>query len=281
MARFQTSESVDKIGTAISALQAEAGVVPMSGTNQYDRYKYAKLDDYVKTIAPLLGKHKISVVTSVEHVGETTMRQTKSGGSEFHVTVTLVMRAMCGGEWIECVCVGEGQDRGDKATYKAITGARKYGLACLFGLATGDDAEDDSPEEARSAGARPAAPAVHHPRPQTAPTVVPAPASESAHPDFALGAPDSDTSTAGLVASCRAVKSGKNAKGDWSLYKIILVGDSREYFTFSKTFSAVANVAFDKEQAVSLTFETKPGKNGETFREVQSLEPIVRDLARE
>jgi hypothetical protein len=42
--------------------------------------------------------------------------------------------------------LGEGQDRGDKAFYKADTGARKYALANLFNLATDDDPETDSPE---------------------------------------------------------------------------------------------------------------------------------------
>ena len=42
--------------------------------------------------------------------------------------------------------VGEGFDKGDKAGYKAMTGALKYYLACTFLVATGDDPEKDSPE---------------------------------------------------------------------------------------------------------------------------------------
>ena len=45
------------------------------------------------------------------------------------------------------VITGEGMDKGDKAGYKAYTGAVKYYLADTFLVATGDDAEKDSPQE--------------------------------------------------------------------------------------------------------------------------------------
>ena len=38
---------------------------------------------------------------------------------------------------------GEGADPGDKAPYKALTGALKYALLQSFLLATGDDPEDE------------------------------------------------------------------------------------------------------------------------------------------
>ena len=43
------------------------------------------------------------------------------------------------------VITGEGIDKGDKAGYKAYTGALKYYLADTFMVATGDDAEKESP----------------------------------------------------------------------------------------------------------------------------------------
>jgi hypothetical protein len=41
---------------------------------------------------------------------------------------------------------GEGIDKGDKAGYKAYTGALKYFLADKFMVATGDDPEKESPD---------------------------------------------------------------------------------------------------------------------------------------
>lgn len=60
------------------------------------------------------------------------------------------------GEELSIVAWGEGQDHGDKAIYKAITGARKYGLACLFNLATSDDPERDARTDEPPVAAAPA-----------------------------------------------------------------------------------------------------------------------------
>ena len=47
------------------------------------------------------------------------------------------------GEEITVKIAGEGLDSGDKAPYKAMTGALKYALLQSFLLATGDDPEDE------------------------------------------------------------------------------------------------------------------------------------------
>jgi hypothetical protein len=50
------------------------------------------------------------------------------------------------GESIEYIGYGEGQDRADKALYKAITGGKKYLIANIFNVPTTDDPETDSHE---------------------------------------------------------------------------------------------------------------------------------------
>ena len=47
------------------------------------------------------------------------------------------------GEEIIAKVAGQGLDPGDKAPYKAMTGALKYALLQSFLLATGDDPEDE------------------------------------------------------------------------------------------------------------------------------------------
>ncbi len=47
------------------------------------------------------------------------------------------------GEEIVAKVAGQGLDPGDKAPYKAMTGALKYALLQSFLLATGDDPEDE------------------------------------------------------------------------------------------------------------------------------------------
>jgi hypothetical protein len=50
------------------------------------------------------------------------------------------------GEEIIAKVAGQGLDPGDKAPYKAMTGALKYALLQSFLLATGDDPEDERPD---------------------------------------------------------------------------------------------------------------------------------------
>ena len=47
------------------------------------------------------------------------------------------------GEELSVRVAGEGADAGDKAPYKAMTGALKYALLQSFLLSTGDDPEDE------------------------------------------------------------------------------------------------------------------------------------------
>src|SRR5215469_9749504 len=56
------------------------------------------------------------------------------------------------GEELTVRVAGEGADPGDKAPYKAMTGALKYALLQSFLLATGDDPEDERAESRHSGG---------------------------------------------------------------------------------------------------------------------------------
>jgi hypothetical protein len=138
------SDSIDKLAPALIAAQSEMGGVGKSGTNTFDRYSYATLEDYVKAIRKPLAKHGLSIVTSVMFPERLEPRKTAKGNLEHAVNVGITIRLVHeSGQWIETQSMGEGQDRADKALYKAITGARKYGLASLFNLATTDDPESD------------------------------------------------------------------------------------------------------------------------------------------
>lgn len=62
------------------------------------------------------------------------------------------------GEYLEGYAVGVGQDNGDKAVYKAITGALKYAITSNFLVETGDDAEDEPETPPPAKPATPAKP---------------------------------------------------------------------------------------------------------------------------
>ncbi|MGO9607791.1 MAG: hypothetical protein ACLQAT_31065, partial [Candidatus Binataceae bacterium] len=56
------------------------------------------------------------------------------------------------GEEIVAKVAGQGLDSGDKAPYKAMTGALKYALLQSFLLATGDDPEDERADSRTALG---------------------------------------------------------------------------------------------------------------------------------
>lgn len=139
---MKTSESIKALAPALLAAQSEMGAVIKGGQNEHDNYSYATLNDYVAATKKILEKHDFSLVTSVNGVVPVDGRVTSNGKPQYAMIVELSMRLIHkSGEWIEIESRGEGQDRADKSTYKAITGARKYAYAALFGLATADDPE--------------------------------------------------------------------------------------------------------------------------------------------
>lgn len=141
---MKPSGEISELAAALVAAQAEMPSVGKSGENTFDKYSYAKLEDYVAATRSILSKHGLSIITSVDSVTPITGRLTKKGDSENACYVMLTMTVIHkSGQSLSINCPGEGQDRSDKSTYKAITGARKYAIASLFGLATKDDAEDD------------------------------------------------------------------------------------------------------------------------------------------
>lgn len=157
-----SSNSISALAAKLTKAQAAFKPVTKSGENLYDRYKYALLEDYVSSAREVLAAHGLSIATSVLDVQTIESRTTKGGTTEHAVRVKIALRLLHeSGEWIETASWGEGQDRADKAVYKAITGARKYGLAALLGLATTDDPEADESvgtDDAKKAVKAPATP---------------------------------------------------------------------------------------------------------------------------
>lgn len=165
---MNTSSTIDKIARALAQAQAAFKDVAKSKENTYDRYRYAQLEDYRDAIVAGLGNAGLSIATSIEEVVRLEDRQTKNGGTEHAVMVRMSQRIIHdSGEWIETTVYGEGQDRGDKAIYKAITGARKYGLASALNLATSDDPEgDDQPRPKQAVPAAKPTPKPARPEPK-------------------------------------------------------------------------------------------------------------------
>lgn len=145
---IRMSENLSSIAAAMCAIQAELKPIVKTGMNTQQNYKYAKFEDFVEHVRDILSQHDLFLVTTTSEPKRLEPRQTRNGNFQYVVEVRITVRIIHkSGEWMEIDCYGEGQDTGDKAIYKAVTGGRKYALACLLGLSTTDDPENDDDEE--------------------------------------------------------------------------------------------------------------------------------------
>lgn len=126
---------------------AEIGTVAKEGVNQYDKYKYMSEAQYKKLFTGLFSKHSLELKFTELEYGSYTADGKQPNGRLPKIQFTLFDIETGFGE--DTVITGEGLDKGDKAGYKAYTGALKYFLADTFMVATGDDPETESPEGKR------------------------------------------------------------------------------------------------------------------------------------
>lgn len=123
---------------------AEKGVIEKDKKNQFDGYTYLSESGYKRIFTDLFSKHGLELKS--DEIEYTTISGTEKMpiGRKAKIRFTLFDTET--GFFEATEVTGEGIDRGDKAGYKAFTGALKYYLATTFMVATGDDAEKDSPQ---------------------------------------------------------------------------------------------------------------------------------------
>ena len=157
---FECAKGEGKIYRALAAVQARVKAAGKSGSNEYDHYSYAMLNDYCEVIRVPMAENGLALAVDIEKVDRLTPRKTARGGEE-QVVIVIVKGILMheSGESISFTGYGEGQDRSDKAIYKAITGAKKYLIANIFNVPTSDDPEKDSDAERDTAQGKQRAPA--------------------------------------------------------------------------------------------------------------------------
>ncbi len=115
------------------------GILPKGAVNEYDNYEYFSEAQYKELFTELLSEFGIELfVTEIDYgTFEGTDKQ------PFGRTVTLACRLIDIDTGYSEISnhTGEGLDRGDKAGYKATTGALKRFLSSTFLVATKDDPE--------------------------------------------------------------------------------------------------------------------------------------------
>lgn len=123
---------------------AEKGVMKKGGTNQFDKYTYFSEAQYKELFTELFSAHGLELKFTELAYDTFEGSEKQANGRMPKLMFTLIDTET--GFYEETVITGEGIDKGDKAGYKAYTGALKYFLADTFMVATGDDPEKESPD---------------------------------------------------------------------------------------------------------------------------------------
>ena len=123
----------------------ERGVLKKGGKNDFDHYTYFSEAQYKELFTELFSKYGLEL--NFNEISYEMFEGTEKQSNGRLAKVEFELIDIESGFSETSVITGEGIDKGDKAGYKAYTGALKYYLADKFMVATGDDAEKDSPSE--------------------------------------------------------------------------------------------------------------------------------------
>ncbi len=130
----------------LAEVRRRIGYVQKRGHNERFNYSYVTAADIAGSVGDILSELGVVVIPRLEDIsyesavgrGETTRMA--------RVVMAYTFADVDSGEEIVAKVAGQGLDPGDKAPYKAMTGALKYALLQSFLLATGDDPEDERPD---------------------------------------------------------------------------------------------------------------------------------------
>ena len=121
----------------------DKGVLKKGGTNTYDKYSYFSEAQYKELFTELFSQSKLEL--SFNEVEYNTFSGSEKQANGRMPKLEFILTDIETGFYEVTTITGEGIDKGDKAGYKAYTGALKYYLANTFMVATGDDPESSSP----------------------------------------------------------------------------------------------------------------------------------------
>lgn len=130
---------------ALRKLLKEKGVLQKDSMNTFDNYKYFSEAQYKKLFTELFSQVGLELKFTELAYDTFEGSAKQSNGRMPKLEFTLFDCET--GFYEKTNITGEGIDKGDKAGYKAYTGALKYYLANTFMVATGDDPEKETPEE--------------------------------------------------------------------------------------------------------------------------------------
>jgi len=130
----------------IHAVMTDVGTIAKNGKNTFQNYEYATEADFVHAIRPLLVKHGLVIIpqNAILNGVSNLAKDSKLTSISIQYNVVSIDDPT---DYTQVTMMGQGSDKGDKGIYKAITGTKKYMIANLFMIATGDDPEKDGPKK--------------------------------------------------------------------------------------------------------------------------------------
>src|SRR6202795_4100269 len=127
----------------LAGVRRPIGYIQKPSHNERFNYSYVTAADIAGSVGDILSELGVIVIPSLENI----TYESTAGRSETtrmaRVVMAYTFSDVDSGEEIVAKVAGQGLDAGDKAPYKAMTGALKYALLQSFLLATGDDPEDE------------------------------------------------------------------------------------------------------------------------------------------
>jgi hypothetical protein len=264
----------------LAKVMAETRWVEKKGRNSFFNYDYARETDILDAVRTKLAENGIFVFTSVEHTDvKETAKRTRDGSPVNLVFVRTKHTFWDGesGETAEVFGTGSGEDSGDKAIYKAITGAMKYFISKNFLISTGDDPEKDSEPSRVEAAAPVPETAAQGEKTEKEPALALDESTVSSTPAPSYEAPSVSPSPLSVTKSLSDnpiqdtvvdIQSRSGPKRDGSLYtRYSIQTRNHGYFTtFNTAFAHLATEAKNGSQEVVIRYKA----NGR-WKDIESI----------
>lgn len=142
---LKLNASLQQKKNALRKLLNEKGILQRGGKNDYDHYSYFSEAQYKRLFTELMSECGLEMKFTEQAYDAFDGTGKNCNGRLVKIQFDLFDIET--GFYETTIITGEGMDKGDKAGYKAYTGALKYFLADTFMVATGDDPEKDSPDQ--------------------------------------------------------------------------------------------------------------------------------------
>lgn len=147
-AEYQMISKLQTKKNKLRKLLKEKGILVKGAHNDFDDYEYFSEAQYKELFTELLSECDLELDSTELEVRFIDGTEKQKYGAL--VTINFILTDIETGYSMEYIHSGIGFDKGDKALYKAKTGAIKYFFATSFLVATKDDPERDDNERKSS-----------------------------------------------------------------------------------------------------------------------------------